>query len=334
MRPGALPRGVVARGRRPGYNLRVKVIVAGATGVLGRPLVRELIRAGHAVAGLTRSEAGADALRAQGARAVSADVLDLGALLVAAAGMSADAVIHEVTALAKPPMRRADLEPTNRLRIEGSANLLALARQVGAIRFVTQSIVFGYGFRDHGDAVLTEESPFGQSSRDGEGGNDGGDAAVAAMVSTEMQAFEAAGVDGIALRYGLLYGGDAGYADGLRSRSIPVPTGHRGTLPLIHVQDAALATVAALERGGDGEAYNIVDDTPATWRELIEETARRRGAPPPLVLPGWALRLVAPYAGEMITRVNMRVSNAKAREQLGWVPLYPSYREGLAVPFG
>ena len=309
----------------------MKVIVAGATGVLGRPVVRELIRAGHAVAGLTRSEAGAESLRALGARAVRADVLDLGGLLDATAGMSADAVIHEATALAKPPTRFSDMEQTSRLRIEGTANLLALARQVGAIRFITQSIVFGYGYRDHGSTVLTEESPFGESH--GPGQRIGSDVAVAAMVSTETQTFEAAGVDGIALRYGLLYGGDPAFVDRLRSRAIPVPSGHRGTLPLVHVQDAALATVAALDRGADGSAYNIVDDTPATWRELIAETARRRGTPSPLLIPGWMLRLAAPYAGEMITRVNMRVSNAKAREELDWAPFYPSYREGLSAPF-
>jgi nucleoside-diphosphate-sugar epimerase len=306
----------------------VKVIVAGATGVLGRPLVRELIRAGHAVAGLTRSEAGAERLRTLGARAVRADVLDLGGLLDATAGMSADALIHEATALATPPKRYSDFEPTNLLRIEGTANLLALAQQAGATRFVTQSMVFGYGFRDHGSTVLTEESPFGQRQ------GTRSDAAIGAMVSTETQAFEAAGVDGIALRYGLLYGGDPAFIDRLRSRALPTPTGHRGTLPFVHVQDAALATVAALDRGADGAAYNIVDDTPATWRELMAETARRRGTPSPLLIPGWMLRLAAPYAGKMITRVNLRVSNARAREELGWAPLYSSYREGLSAPFG
>ncbi|HEY8913660.1 NAD(P)-dependent oxidoreductase [Lacisediminihabitans sp.] len=303
----------------------MKVLVAGATGVIGRPLVRHLVRAGHAVAGLTRTEAGADQLAAQGARAIRADILDLGALLEATAGLSADAVINEVTALARPPARYADMESTNRLRTQGSAHLLALAKQAGATRFVTQSIVFGYGYRDHGAVPLTEDSPFGVPA------GLGSDAAVAAMADAERQVFEATGIDGIAVRYGLLYGGDPEFVPRLRSRSLPVASGRRGTIALVHAEDAALGTIAALERGVDGAAYNIVDDTPATWREFIEESARTAGAPRPSVLPGWALRLVAPYAAELLTRVNLRVSNERACDQLGWAPRYPSFREGLAV---
>jgi nucleoside-diphosphate-sugar epimerase len=303
----------------------VKVLVAGATGVIGRPLVRHLIRAGHAVAGLTRTAAGADQIVSQGARAIQADILDLGALLEATAGLAADAVIHEVTALARPPARYADMQPTNRLRTEGSAHLLALAKQVGATRFVTQSVVFGYGYRDHGALPLTEDAPFGVPA------GLGSDAAIAAMADAERQAFEATGIDGIAVRYGLLYGGDPEFAPRLRTRSLPVASGRRGVIPLVHSEDAALGTVAALERGVDGAAYNIVDDTPATWRDFIEQSARGAVAPRPPVLPGWALRLVAPYAAELLTRVNMRVSNELARDRLGWSPLYPSFREGLAV---
>lgn len=302
----------------------MKVLVAGATGVIGRPLVRHLIHAGHAVAGLTRTQAGADRLVAQGARAIRADILDLGALLEATAGLSADAVIHEVTALARPPARYTDMEATNRLRGQGSAHLLALAKQAGATRFVTQSIVFGYGYRDHGAAPLTEDRPFGLPA------GRGSDTAVAAMADAERQAFEATGIDGIAVRYGLLYGGDPKFVPRLRSRSLPVASGRRGTMAFVHAEDAAVGTVAALEHGVDGAAYNLVDDTPATWREFVEESARTAGAPRPPVLPGWALRVVAPYAAELLTRANMRVSNARAREQLGWAPRYPSFREGLA----
>ena len=117
----------------------------------------------------------------------------------------------------------------------------------------------------------------------------------------------------------------------MRRRALPIPTGQCGTLALIHHSDAAAATVAALERGAAG-ACNIVDDRPTTWRELIEEIARTRSTPRPLALPRWVLRAVAPYAAAMMTGVNQRVTNAKAKKELGWTPRYATFREGLAPP--
>ncbi|MET0827901.1 MAG: NAD(P)-dependent oxidoreductase, partial [Microbacterium sp.] len=285
----------------------MKVIVAGATGAVGRPLVRALRDSGHDVIGITRTSAGASALNAVGATAVIADALDREALVTAFAEQTADAVINELTALTKAPARYADMEPTNELRKNGSANLVEVARLVGAKRFLTQSIFFGYGYRDFGSTVITEETPFGspQGNRT--------DSVLAALSSAETQARSLPGVVGIALRYGLFYGGDVdNYVGMLQRRALPVPTGHRGTLALIHHDDAARATVAALERGTSG-AYNIVDDRPTTWRELVEGIALTRNAPRPIPLPGWVLRAAAPYAGKMMTGVNMHVSNAKAK---------------------
>jgi len=302
----------------------MKVIVAGATGAVGRPLVRELRDRGHEVIGITRTSAGAAALSATGATAVIADALNREALLSAFAGQTADALINELTALTKAPARYADMEPTNVLRKDGSTNLVEVARLVGAKRFLTQSIFFGYGYRDFGSTVITEDAPFGSPQ------GDPTDRVLAALVSAETQAQSLPGVTGIALRYGLFYGGDVdNYIGMLRRRALPVPTGHGGTLALIHHDDAATATVAALERGTPG-AYNIVDDRPTTWRELIEGIALARNAPRPVPLPGWALRAAAPYAGMMMTGVNMHVSNAKAKRELGWTPRYPTFREGLA----
>ena len=303
----------------------MRVIVAGATGAVGRPLVRLLLESGHEIVGITRSPSGAAALQALGASAVMADALDREALLAAIGDQEADAVINELTDLRKAPARYADMEGTNRLRVDGSANLVEVARRVGARRFLTQSIFFGYGFADLGDAEITEDSPFGvaQGTRT--------DPALAALVSAETQAQSLPGVSGIALRYGLFYGGDVeNYVGMLRKRALPVPTGKRGTLALIHHHDAASATVAALERGTAG-AYNIVDDRPTTWRELVEEMARVHHAPRPLAVPRWVLRAAAPYAAVMMTGVNQRVSNAKAKRELGWAPRYPTMREGLAA---
>ncbi|MBT2517517.1 NAD(P)-dependent oxidoreductase [Streptomyces sp. ISL-90] len=302
----------------------MKVIVAGATGTLGVPIVRQLIAAGHSVAGITRTANGAERLRQLGATPITADAMDRTALLRAVDGEQADAVLHELTALKKPPLGHRGLAETDALRVQGTKNLVEVAHHVGARRFVTQSIVFGYGYRDHGQRVLTEDSPFGQ--RDGSRF----DAHVDAMVSTEQQAFHAEGIEGVSLRYGILYGEDSDtVVRMLRKRALPVAR-HGGQLPFVHHLDAASATVAALERGGAGQAYNIVDDTPATFRDLVTGIAEARQAPKPMVLPGWLLKLVAPYGGVVLAEVSMRVSNAKAKRELAWVPLYPSFREGVS----
>jgi nucleoside-diphosphate-sugar epimerase len=302
----------------------MRVIVAGATGALGVPIVHRLVAAGHAVSGITRTESGAVRLRALGADAIVADALHRKELLNAVRGREADAVLHELTALKKAPVRHAAMRTTDALRTQGTSNLLEVAERTGARRFITQSMVFGYGYRDHGDAVLTEESLFGQL--------DGSpfDEHVAAMASAERQAFEADGIDAVALRYGLLYGDDVDtVARMLRRRSLPVAR-RGGVLPLVHHQDAAAATVAALERGRAGEAYNVVDDTPATFRDLVEGIAAARHVPGPLVLPGRLLRAAAPYGGRVLSGVSLRVSHEKAGRDLGWSPRYPSFREGLA----
>lgn len=305
----------------------MKVLLAGASGTLGRFLVPQLIAAGHDVIGLTRGAQGADRLTRAGATPVVADVLDRGVLLAAVDGLAADAVIHELTALTKAPARHRDMEPTNRLRVEGTRHLIEAARRLGATRFLTQSMFLGYGFRDLGREPLTEDAPFAVPT----GART--DPVLAAMKFTEDQVMGAApGIDGIALRYGLFYGGDIDvFAALLRKRRLPVPSGHSGTLALIHHRDAASATVAALERGVAGRAYNVVDDTPATWRELMEEIARTSRTPQPLVLPAGLIRLAAPYVGELMTRIDVRISNERARTELGWTPRFPGYREGVAA---
>ncbi|WP_405675487.1 NAD(P)-dependent oxidoreductase [Streptomyces sp. NBC_01511] len=304
----------------------MKVLLAGASGTLGRFLVPQLIAAGHDVIGVTRGARAADRLTRAGATAVVADVLDRGALLTAVDGLTADAVVHELTALTKAPARYGDMEPTNRLRVEGTRNLLDAARRLGATRFLTHSMFLGYGFRDLGREPLTEDAPFAVPT----GART--DPVLAALKSTEDQVRGAApGIEGIVLRYGLFYGGDTDvFAALLRKRRLPVPSGRSGTLALIHHRDAASATVAALERGVAGRAYNVVDDTPATWRELMDEIARTSRTPKPLVLPAGLIRLAAPYIGEVMTRVDVRISNERARTELGWTPRHPGYRDGLA----
>jgi nucleoside-diphosphate-sugar epimerase len=296
----------------------MKVLIAGATGAVGRPLVRMLAEGGHEVFALTRSRQ-----PVPGATAVVADAMDRTNLLGAVDGLRLDAVVHQLTALKKVPTREGLMAATNALRTEGTANLLAVAGATGARRFVSQSFYGGYGFGDHGDRPLIEEDPFGEPGGPFE-------RTVGAMRSAEEQIFTAEGIQGVSLRYGGFYGPGSvdGMLEALRKRRLPVARG--GVAPWTYVEDAATATVAALEHGRGGEAYNICDDEAATWLDLITELARVFDLPRPMVAPGVLVRLMAPYAGALMTRTSMRLSSAKAREELGWKPSVTGYRDGLA----
>jgi nucleoside-diphosphate-sugar epimerase len=300
----------------------MKVLVAGADGAIGTPLTRLLLARGHQVLGLIRDPAGVTSLRALGVEPIVADALDRDTLLRAVTPFKADAIIHELTALRKPPFRPSGMAMTNRLRTQGTDNLLAAATLMGARRMVTQSIFLGYGCRDHGDHLITEDDPFGIPA------GDLLDATILALDLAEMKTFTIA--EGIAIRYGFLYGGDGPQIRPmLAKRGVPVMAG--GLLGWVHHLDAAAATVAALERGRPGQAYNVVDDQPATWREVITTMAQGFGAPSPRQVPYWLLRLVAPYMAKVAADTSMRVSNEKAKHELGWQPRFRNYHEGIAV---
>jgi nucleoside-diphosphate-sugar epimerase len=305
----------------------MKVLVAGSTGALGVPLVCALAAGGHEVAALTRNPANRERLRALGAQPLVADVMDRAGLLRAVDGLTLDAVVHLATAFRDMPMRHSGMAPTNALRTRGTANLLAAARAVGASRFLAESMIFGYGYGDWGDWVLTEDDPpFGPPGR-----NDGLEAHVAAMRASTRQTLTAEGIAGISLRYGGFYGpGPASEAivELLRRRRLPVLRG-AGVISLVYIEDAAAATVAALERGRAGQAYNVVDDEPVAWRTFLRALAGAVGAPRPRELPAWLLR-PANYAHAAFT-TSMRVSNVKARRELGWTPSVPTWREGIPL---
>ena len=253
--------------------------------------------------------------------AVVADVMDRDSLLAAVKGQHFDAVISQLTALKKPPMRNKDMDGTNALRTIGTENLMAAAKATGATRFLTQSMIFGYGYGDQGAAPLTEDAYFGPSSRKafarhGE-----------AMLRNEQIAFSEPGIDGIALRYGLFYGGPAtnAYVDFLEKGKLPIVKA--GTTSFIHLTDAASATVAALERGKGGEAYNVVDDTATPFADVALEIAKDFHTKTPRTVPAWMTKPM-PYLNAFITG-RWIVSNAKAKDELGWEPRYPSFREGV-----
>jgi nucleoside-diphosphate-sugar epimerase len=301
----------------------MRVLLAGASGVFGTVLVPALVAAGHEVTGITRTPGGAAKIEKLGGSAVVADALDRAGLLEAVRGLRFDAVVSQLTALAKPPMRHKDMAMTNRLRVEGTENLMAVAKAVGATRFLTQSMILGYGYGDLGATPLAEDAPFGPVGR--KGFDDHGQA----MLRNEQIAFGEPGIDGIALRYGLFYGGPAteSFVGLLRGRKLPVVDA--GTASFVHLADAASATVAALERGRGGQAYNVVDGTPAPFADVVREAAKDFGTPKPMTLPAWTLAPM-PYARAFMTGRYL-VSNAKAESELGWRPEYPSYREGLAA---
>lgn len=304
----------------------MRVFVAGATGAIGRPLVRQLRDAGHVV-GMTRSERRAGLLRELGAEPVIADALDAAATRHAVAAARPDAVVNELTDLARPlnPRKYGDwLATTNRLRIDGTRNLADAAKAAGARQLVSQSVAFAYAFepgaKTEDDALLGPEA--GQMA--------------SALRSLEETTLAAPG--GIVLRYGFFYGPGTAYAPGgqqielIRKRRMPIIAGGKGAFPFIHVEDAAAATRAAVEAGSPG-VYNVVDDEPAYGRDWIPHVASLVGAKPPRRVPGWLAKLVAGPLAQMAMNLQP-VSNEKARDALGWTLRYPSWREGFRAELG
>jgi nucleoside-diphosphate-sugar epimerase len=296
----------------------MNVFIAGGSGAIGVPLVRALVAGGHQVTALTRTASKAPMLRALGATPAVADALDADALRRVVVAAHPTHVIHQLTALPqRGPKTAKELAPTNRLRIEGTRNLVDAAVAAGAKRFVVGSF-----------AVLAATTP--DLPADVE-------EAAAAMRSMESQVLDATArhlFEGIILRYGLFYGPENGMTKQMialaRRRLLPAFRGDRGLLPPIHLDDAARATVAALERGAPGSIYDIVDDHPVSMSEMVRAVAESIGAPRPFAIPSWIPRLLAPYMARVLS-VRLPLSNAKARAELGWRPMYPSIREGLST---
>lgn len=303
----------------------MKVFVAGASGAIGRPLISQLIEAGHEVTGMTRSEGSAAVLSAAGATPALVDVFNADALSTAMTEAAPEVVVHQLTAIPEdldPRKMEEQFETTNRLRTEGTRNLLAAARASGARRVVAQSIAFAYaprqeGLHDEDDPIWADATPI-----------------YAAVQELEEQVLGPGGLEGIVLRYGFFYGpgttyaADGGTADTVRKRQFPVMGGGRGEWPFIHIDDAASATVAAVERGGPG-AYNVVDDDPAPLRDWLPAYAEALGAKRPRRVPKFVARLAA---GRMATHYGTSLhgaSNARFKREFGWEPRYASWREGF-----
>lgn len=313
----------------------MKVLVAGATGAIGRQLVPKLVANGHEVIGMTRSEAKADEVRALGARPAVADALDPDQVAAAVAASEPEAIIHQLTALSGDlDLRNLDrtFVETNRLRTEGTDHLLSAARAAGVRRFLAQSFA-GWPYARSGGPVKDEEAPLDDdppaSVRE----------TIAAIRHLERAVSEADRMEGIVLRYGGFYGPGTSAAPGgeqfeaIRKRRFPVIGGGAAVTSFIHIEDAADATVAALERGRPG-FYNVADDEPAPIHEWLPEVARLIGAKPPRRIPRWLGRLLAGEAAVVMMTELRGASNEKAKRELGWVPRRSSWRQGVAEMMG
>lgn len=308
----------------------MKIFVAGATGALGRRLVPLLVKRGHSVAAMTRTPNKSDPLRAAGAEPFVADALDASAVMAVLKQAAPEVVIHELTAIpAALDLKKWDsaFAATNRLRTEGTANLLAAARAVGARRFVAQS----YGawpYARTGGPAKTEDDPLDPNP-------------PAAMRRTldaiqylEKAVGTAPGVEGVVLRYGGFYGPGTSLGEGgamlepVRRRKIPIVGDGAGVWSFLHIDDAAQATLVASERGAPG-IYNIADDEPAPVSEWLPALARAIEAKPPRRVPVWLARLAIGEPGVVMMTQIRGASNQKAKRELGWQPFWKSWREGF-----
>lgn len=308
----------------------MKVFVAGATGVLGRPLVPALVAAGHEVTGTTRSSAKLASIEAAGATGVVCDALDRSSVQRAVATAAPEVVIHQLTALPDSVTKlRRGSEATNRLRREGTRNLVDAAVAVGARRIIAESIAFLY---PPTGPLATEDTPRWQD------GAEPYASLIGALTELEEKVTGTPGIEGIVLRYGTLYGPGTWYAaDGdlttqLRKRRLPVVGSGGGVTSFLHVDDAATATVAALDRGAPG-IYNVADDDAVTFADLFPALAALLGAKPPRHVPAWLARPLAGAAGIAVMTGQRGASSEKARRELGWQPSYPSWREGFAAEY-
>ena len=306
----------------------MRVFLAGASGAIGRSLVPKLIAAGHEVTGMTRSAARAEDVRAAGADAAVVDVFDADALRAAVDQASPEVVVHELTALPdRIDFRKEETyAATNRVRTEGTRNLIDAARTAGARRLVCQSIAFAY--RTDGDTLKTEEDPLLEDAPGAFGSG------VSALREMEAMVLGCDGVDGLVLRYGFFYGPGTYYADDgtstedVRRRRMPIVGKGSGVFSFVHVDDAADATVAAVERGAPG-VYNVTDDEPAPMSEWVPVFAQAAGAKPPRRVPVWLARFVAGKDVSNFAVALRGVSNEKAKRELGWRPAHPSWRTGF-----
>src|SRR4051812_11374707 len=308
----------------------MRVLVAGATGAVGLRVVRQLLERGHQVIGTSHRPERLPAVKELGAEALVIDGLERRTVGNAVVSARPDAIVNEMTALtADPDLRKFDesFAMTNRLRTVGTRYLLDAAVANGVARFVVQSYT-GWNNETTGGSIKTEEHPFDPNPPASQRQT------LAAILDQERMVLSAR-LEGIVLRYGNLYGPGASdnIIDLIRRRGLPIVGSGRGVWSWLHIEDAAAATVAAVENA-HRDIYNIVDDHPAPTVEWIEFLASITDSPPPRHVPAWLARLFIGEAGVRWMTQGRGASNEKAKRALGWTPRYPSWRDGFREMVG
>lgn len=313
----------------------MKAFVAGASGAIGKQLVPQLIANGYEVVAMTRTSQHTSLLSAMGAQPVVIDAFDRAAVIEAVKRARPEIVIHQLTALTgvKNYMKfDQEFALTNRLRTEGTDNLLAGAQTAGTRQFIAQS--YGnWNYARTGAGLKAEDDPLDPSPPRNQ------IQSLKAIRHLENAVLTASGIEGIVLRYGNLYGPGTGIAANgeivamVRKRQLPLVGSGAGVWSFIHVADAAAAILAAIEHCASG-IYNICDDEPAPVATWLPELARATGARPPMHIPVWLARTIIGDVGiSMMTQVR-GASNAKARRDLDWKPGYSSWRQGFRTGLG
>ncbi|KUJ69343.1 dehydrogenase [Streptomyces albus subsp. albus] len=305
----------------------MRVFVAGGSGVLGRRLVPQLVAGGHQVTATTTSAAKLGLLRRLGAEGVVMDGLDAASVGEAVAKARPEVIVHQMTAISmahagKPDIKHPDrwFAKTNRLRTEGTDHLLAAAEATGVPHVVAQAYASWNGIRE-GGWVKTEEDPL--DLLEGTAAHVG----LKALARVEDLVVQAGGA---VLRYGAFYGPGAidDQVELVRKRQYPLVGRGTGYSSWVHLDDAASATVLAVEQRAKG-VFNIVDDDPAPASEWLPHLAACAGAKKPLRVPGWLARLLAGDQAVIMMTEGRGFDNAKAKRELGWEPHYPSWRQGF-----
>jgi len=311
----------------------MRVLLAGATGAIGRPLIRGLKQHGHSVFGLVRSARSSESahiLSEMGAEALIGDALDAASVRAAVARVRPDAVINELTSLPRhytPAEMKAASEGDTRVRREGNINLLAVMREAGVRRYVLQSSGFWYspgpGLADESSLLAVDASP-------------GVAAGARTYVELESTAFRVSEIDCVAMRYGFFYGPGTWFTNAgdmceqVRRQQLPVIGAGQGVASFVHIEDAASATVTALECAPG--PYNIVDNNPSQQRVWLRAFARACGAPEPIQITEQEA-LTTSGADSVYYATRLRgASNQKARHELNFRPRPLGWLQSRAVP--
>jgi nucleoside-diphosphate-sugar epimerase len=312
----------------------MKVFVAGASGAVGRPLVRELVVRGHEVVAMTSSDSKRPVLEELGASAVVGDVFDAEGMVKLLRSAGPEGVVNVASKWSVNPTRVSQVAPANEIRKHGARNLVAAAVAAGARRYVNESMMFVYGYGDSSEPLTESDPPARVASR-------GLQRVIDAIVAAEgavRERTERGEIEAACVRFGLFHGQHADSTrlmfELVRKRRLPLVGSGDTVRSWIELEDAARAVADALERAPAGSIYNVVDDEPVTMRDYIGEIARLTEAKPPRRMPHWLIKLGASYVAATFGGGRLPISNAKIKDELGWSPRYPTYREALRPLIG